>query len=439
MVWPYHVHVVGAGIAGLSFAVALAQKAKANGLQGLTPENFRIDEWAPTPMQEGAGIQLAPNVVRLLENQLGLSTALGKLGFAPRRISLYSMTSGRRLSFLPLHDFEERYGAKYVTIHRAGLQSALLEKLEEAGQTVNWASQFGKGLKEALSCTPNPSHEETLRKAIGEDQFKDEKTLLVGADGLRSICRKIFFETTNTPGGSEARIGLTSPFFTGQLALRCLVPSLEAIPLEQQQEVAVWTAPEHHLVGYPIVMPDDPGTCLYYSLVGFIKTSSVEASPQHKGWTSLANEMQIQSLFAELHPSLQWLRQGAHSWSSWPLWASPVMASAENHYKKNVFLLGDAAHAMRPHQAQGSAMAIEDACALAHHLTHGSGTLHERCQSAANNRWRRNARVQQQSERNGKIFQLRGPLAWFRDRALGIAGARLMDQPWLFEGPPSSY
>lgn len=439
MVWPYHVHVVGAGIAGLSFAVALAQKAKANGLQGLDQENFRIDEWAPTPMQEGAGIQLAPNVVRLLENQLGLSTALGMLGFAPRRISLYSMTSGRRLSFLPLHDFEERYGAKYLTIHRAALQSALLEKLKEAGQSVNWASPFGEDLKETVGHSPNPSHEEALREALGEAAFHQEKTLLVGADGLRSVCRKLFFDSTGNAWSNEAKAKFASPFFTGQLALRCLVPTLQAIPLEQQQEIAVWTAPEHHLVGYPIVMPDDKGACLYYNLVGFIKTSATDAVTQHTGWASLANEAQVESLLAELHPSLQWVRQAAHTWSSWPLWASPVITSAENHYKKNVFLLGDAAHAMRPHQAQGSAMAIEDAYTLAHHLTLGSGTLHERCQSAARARWQRNARVQRQSERNGKIFQLKGPLAWFRDRALGIAGSRLMDQPWLFRGPPSSY
>jgi salicylate hydroxylase len=181
-------------------------------------------------------------------------------------------------------------------------------------------------------------------------------------------------------------------------------------------------------------MPEAQGLGLFYNLVGFIKTSSNQATSQHKGWTSFATEAQVQSLFKELHPSLQWVQQTTRTWSSWPLWASPVLTSPKNHYKKNVFLLGDAAHAMRPHQAQGSAMAIEDACSLAHYLTHGSGTLHERCQSAASMRWRRNARVQQQSERNGKIFQLKGPMAWFRDRALGVAGARLMDQPWLFRG-----
>jgi salicylate hydroxylase len=111
------------------------------------------------------------------------------------------------------------------------------------------------------------------------------------------------------------------------------------------------------------------------------------------------------------------------------------MQSPEDHYKNNVFLIGDAAHAMRPHQAQGSAMAIEDACALANHLTSGSGTLHDKCQRAAQERWQRNARVQRQSLRNGRVFQFTGPMAWLRDRALGLAGSRLMDQPWLFRGP----
>ena len=401
MVWPHKVHVVGAGIAGLSFAVALAQMAKAHGHAGLSPSQLRIDEAAPGPSSDGAGIQLGPNVVRLLRDQLGLNDVLNTLGFAPKGVSLFSMRSGKRLARLPLDDFEAHYGAKYLTIHRAALQAALLTRVQENGHSVNWSKPFGGAI--------------------------DKAELLVGADGRRSVCRTLYF---------EHRSQTHKPFYIGQVALRSVLTSLDEVPEPQLHDISVWTGPRHHLVGYPMVMPVKGGTALYYNLVGFIDGQDINA--QEAGWSCLASTQQVNLLLQALHPSLQWIQAAARAWSTWPLWASPTLESADDHYRNHVFLIGDSAHAMRPHQAQGSAMAIEDACALARHLTHSSGSLDERCQGAAKERWRRNARVQRQSARNGRIFQLTGPMAWFRDRALQLAGHKLMDQPWLFGGPTES-
>jgi salicylate hydroxylase len=432
MVWPYKVRVVGAGIAGLSFAVALAQKAKARGLGELSTDCLQVDEAASSPSSDGAGIQLGPNVVRLLQNELGLSNALRTLSFAPKCISLYSLQSGKRLARLSLEDFEHRYGAKYLTMHRASLQSSLLARLHESGHAVNWASPFNDDQNGPL---PTVSERKSNQTRITQG-LKDKDRLLVGADGRKSTCRKVYFESFEQAAGRpEETNALRQPFFTGQLALRSVVTSLNNVPEAQQHEIAVWTAPHHHLVGYPMVMPVAEGTLLHYNLVGFITSEDTNANAA--GWSHLASTDQVGLLLQALHPSLQWIPTSAESWSSWPLWASPTMQSPEDHYKNNVFLIGDAAHAMRPHQAQGSAMAIEDACALAHHLTSGLGTLHDKCQRTAQERWQRNARVQRQSLRNGRIFQLTGPLAWFRDRALGLAGSRLMDQPWLFRGSSS--
>ena len=401
MVWPHKVHVIGAGIAGLSFAVALTQMAKARGHGELLSSQLRIDEAAPGPSSDGAGIQLGPNVVRLLRDQLGLNEVLNTLGFAPREISLYSMRSGQRLGRLPLDDFEARYGAKYLTIHRAALQAALLTRVQENGHSVNWSRPFGGA--------------------------SDKAELLVGADGRRSVCRTLYF---------GHRSQTLKPFYTGQVALRSVLTSLDEVPEPQRHDITVWTGPRHHLVGYPMVMPVNGSTTLYYNLVGFIDGQDINA--QEAGWSCLASTQHVNLLLQALHPSLQWIQAASGAWSTWPLWASPTLESPDDHYRNHVFLIGDSAHAMRPHQAQGSAMAIEDACALARHLTHSSGSLDERCQGAAKERWRRNARVQRQSARNGRIFQLTGPTAWFRDRALQLAGHKLMDQPWLFGGPTES-
>ncbi|MGA1095544.1 MAG: hypothetical protein ACO3TF_07325, partial [Burkholderiaceae bacterium] len=92
----------------MSFAVALAQMAKARGHGELSPSQLRIDEAAPGPSSDGAGIQLGPNVVRLLQDQLGLKDVLNTLGFAPKGVSLLNMRSGKRLARLSLDDFEAR-------------------------------------------------------------------------------------------------------------------------------------------------------------------------------------------------------------------------------------------------------------------------------------------------------------------------------------------
>ncbi|MGA0090112.1 MAG: FAD-dependent monooxygenase [Burkholderiaceae bacterium] len=401
MVWPHKVHVIGAGIAGLSFAVALAQMAKAQGHGELSPSQLRIDEAAPGPSSDGAGIQLGPNVVRLLQDQLGLKDVLNTLGFAPKGVSLLNMRSGKRLARLSLDDFEARYGARYLTIHRAALQAALLTRVQKNDHSVNWSRPFAG--------------------------TSEKPELLVGADGKHSVCRTLHFEHQ-----SQAH----KPFYTGQVALRSVLTSLDEVPEPQRHDITVWTGPRHHLVGYPMVMPVKGSMALYYNLVGFIDGQDINT--EETGWSRLASTQQVNLLLQALHPSLQWIQPAAGAWSSWPLWASPTMESADDHYRNHVFLIGDSAHAMRPHQAQGSAMAIEDACALARHLTYGSGSLEERCQRAAKERWRRNARVQRQSARNGRIFQLTGPMAWFRDRALQFAGHKLMDQPWLFGGPTES-
>jgi salicylate hydroxylase len=434
MVWPYKVRVIGAGIAGLSFAVALIRKARSCGLRDIASTHLQIDEASPGPSTDGAGIQLGPNIVRLLKNDLGLQDVLKSVGFAPQGIRLSSLKTAKQLARLPLQDFEQRYGASYLTIHRAALQSALLNKLHETGQAVNWSRPF-EGAKDSKDTQVSG-----LELGIDCSTFQQDRTneplLLVGADGRRSVCRNLFVEDTTHAAQRNSFGG--EPFYTGQIALRSLLTSLDHVPREQREDITVWVGPGHHLVGYPIFMPTHQGVRLYYNLVGFIEGPKTNTDPnsetslEREGWSSLAGDEQIGNLLDALNPSLHWIKESTQAWSSWPLWASPVIQTPANHYKKYVFLIGDAAHAMRPHQAQGSAMAVEDACALARHLTSGGGSLHERCLMAAKERWARNARVQRQSIRNGKIFQFTGPMAWFRDRALQFAGSQLMDQPWLF-------
>jgi salicylate hydroxylase len=119
------------------------------------------------------------------------------------------------------------------------------------------------------------------------------------------------------------------------------------------------------------------------------------------------------------------------SWLEWPI------ASVEcvEWTKGRVVLLGDAAHAMTPHAAQGGAMAIEDAEALA--LALKTDAPIEACLGEhVRARRKRTARVSALSASNRKIYQLGGAVAFARDRLMQISPPQMLlrRMDWLYGG-----
>jgi salicylate hydroxylase len=109
------IFVAGAGIGGLTAALALAAKG------------FRVVvlEKADRLVEVGAGLQLSPNASRILVD-LGLTERLGRRAVTPEAISIMSARAGGEISRLPLGEaVSSRAGAPYWVVHRADLQTAL--------------------------------------------------------------------------------------------------------------------------------------------------------------------------------------------------------------------------------------------------------------------------------------------------------------------------
>jgi len=112
-----HAAIVGAGIAGLTAALALARR-------GISSEIF---EQAPELTEVGAGLQISPNASRILA-ELGVLARLTDAWLEPDSIQLISGTSLRRLAAVPAGSFARaRWGAPYGVLHRSTLQQTLLD------------------------------------------------------------------------------------------------------------------------------------------------------------------------------------------------------------------------------------------------------------------------------------------------------------------------
>jgi salicylate hydroxylase len=387
--------IAGGGMGGLATAVASARA-------GWQPHLF---EQAAAFGEAGAGIQLGPNATRRLQ-AWGLGQALEQAGAFPAQLRLRRASDGGQLAAMPLgQDFARRYGAPYVTLHRADLQQMLRAQAEAAG------AQLNLGLKVTFV-----SETESAVLLRTDACAPVEGAAIVGADGLWSKVRAQAWPATAPPGP------------TGHVAYRTLLRQQELPAHLRSADVTVWLAPRLHVVTYPVRQGD------WLNAVA-IAEGAMPARAQD--WDLPARRADlVQALEgAAACSALKDLAGAAPDWRMWVLHDMPPLADAMEMARGRMALVGDAAHPMRPYFAQGAGMAIEDADELGRCLAQargGADGVPEALLRYAESRWRRNARVQRRSARNGRIFHAAGPLRWGRDLALRIMGERLMDASWLY-------
>ena len=390
--------IVGGGIGGLAAALACAEK-------GAKP---LLIERAKQFSEVGAGIQMGPNVTRTLFSW-GLEKPLNEFIFAPQNLHVRDAVSGQTLGTLRLGQRSlEKYGAPYVTVHRADLHQVLLQKVLSTGVADLKLQTELDFLRE-----DNDGMNVQVRDLQTGQTGAIKTQALVGADGLWSDARN--YVVPKTP-----------PRVTGLVAYRALLP-MKALPEAlRQHNVMVWVGQRMHAVLYPVKGGQ------FLNMVVIVQGHSPETLVD---WDHDANKNDLMRALGNIHANLKDVLDAVPAWRLWPLCDRPPLLSASQMAKGRIALLGDAAHPMRPFLAQGAGMAIEDAAALAACWARAELPLIERWQLYANMRWARNARVQERSIRNGHIFHMQAPLRWGRDLAMRLMGESLMDVPWLYEGP----
>ena len=392
--------VAGGGIGGLAAALAASRAGC----------DVRLLERAAAFSEVGAGVQLGPNVTRLL-HAWGLNDALRAVAAFPERLQVRSAAGGEVLGELPLGQaMAMRYGAPYATVHRADLHGLLLDALQQHGDI-----KFHAG--RALQSFSQSAEAVSLHTATGPDIECDA---LLGADGLWSMVR-------------QQLLGDGLPRRTGHLAYRALVTQATLPSPLRSNDVTVWLGRRLHVVQYPVRGGEQ------LNVVAFVHGEVPDDAGALVNWDHSANRPDLVAALGNTCAGLQSLIEAIPDWRLWVMYDRPTMQGAHQHALGRVALLGDAAHPMRPYLAQGAGMAIEDAAELGHALSQAKAVAFDvpaLLQRYALNRWQRNARVQARALRNGEIFHADGLMRWGRDASIKLLGAKVLDMPWLYGTMP---
>jgi len=388
--------VAGAGIAGLTAALALAR----NGFRVI------VLEQADHLEETGAGIQLSPNAARTLI-ELGLGDRLRPHVVAPEALRVLNAGSGREIVRMPLGAAaERRYGAPYWSIHRGDLQAALAAAV---------AANLEISIKLGMRLEDFVEHPNGLTALVRgpSGTWNEHGLALVAADGLWSLTR--------------ARIGFRDPpRFAGRAAWRALVPAKEVAPEFREPLINLWLGRNAHLVHYPV----KGGRVI--NIVAIMADSR-----DVPGWSEAASRTDVLSRFSgnQWSPQARALLSLPEAWLKWALYDRRPLRSGS---QGAVALLGDAAHPMLPYLAQGAAMAIEDAAVAAQCLAQMRNDPAAALRTYWAVRRARTWKVQRLAARNGRRYHLGGPLALLRNSTMRIMGGQhlLHHYDWLYDWRP---
>lgn len=391
---PGPIVIAGAGIAGLTAALAFAARGIAT----------QIHERAPAPESAGAGIQLSPNATRILA-RLGVLDGLAPAATSPEAIVLRRGRDLKTLARLPLGaPAEARWGAPYLVVHRADLVAALIEAVHQNALT----SLVPDSTVRDVACEA-PVAKARIETAGTRQEIS--APLVVAADGVWSRLRR-------ATGGASRH--------SGHVAWRAIAPPRgtgnapgEAIVFAGT--VTTFLDPRFHIVAYPLRSGDA------INLVAVTKATAASET-----WTGTADSAPLRRALERAAPALAGLVESAGAWTAWPV--HEVAADAPWTRGGNLALVGDAAHALTPFAAQGAAMAIEDAAVLAELVAQRSGDIGGALARYEAVRRPRVARVRRRGAFNKFVWNAAGPLALGRDAVLGLrAPERLMaDFDWLY-------
>ncbi len=315
---PLSIAIIGAGIGGLAAAALLLR-------QGF---GVRVYEQAPAFARVGAGIQMAPNAVKVLR-ALGVEDFLRRTAFRSERALSRVWDSGKITSDLPLGDaVETKFDAPYFFLHRADLHEAIASVVPASLVQLN------------RKLTGFEQHENnvTLTFADGTHETADA---VIAADGVHSLVRELL-------------LGPEHAHFTGKVAYRTTFKAERMKGVHVPVVRTKWWGADRHMVIYPVTADRDE--------IYFVTSQPEKAEWRTaESWSAKGDLDALRASFAGFHPEVQAVLNAATEVHKWALFERDPLPGWGHG---RVILLGDACHPMTPYMAQGAASALEDAMVL---------------------------------------------------------------------------
>jgi len=300
-------NIIGSGIAGLTFALALQQ-------EGIP---FCLYERASQLKSLGAGIILGNNAMQIYQ-KMGIADVLLDKGNRISKVSL-TLPNLQPLSAIGLQEYEQRYGVANLAIHRADLQAALIGKIDPQNIVL------GKELIEVDS-NEHP-------RAYFSDGTSAVSEYLIGADGIRSIVRQSVYPESLIRSAKQV-------CWRG-------VANLVLPEDEQSNFREAWA--QGCRFGFVQI---NPKQVYWYALLNIRQTID-----EHQGnaWKERFNQ------FSPI------VKQIIDATKVDAIYVDEItdLKPIDQWYRNRVCLIGDAAHAMTPNLGQGAGQSIEDAYVLA--------------------------------------------------------------------------
>ena len=242
--------ILGGGIGGVAAALSLARNGR----------RVHVLEKAPELAEIGAGLQLAPNAMRVLD-WLGVLEQIKRAAVFPQTLNLLDIVTAKRLKTVDLGPpFSARYGYPYIVMHRSDLLTNLVEACRDTSLVTFETSKEAVAIEDLCD-----SAQVTCR-----DGSVYGSEALIAADGLWSLARRTLFsdDQVHTPK---------------YVAYRGTIPISEVAMYARPDDLLIWAGPEMHLVQYPSAV----GSCTIRSPSSRATVTVVTATigARRKNWT----------------------------------------------------------------------------------------------------------------------------------------------------------
>ncbi|KAI9925598.1 hypothetical protein MW887_005980 [Aspergillus wentii] len=325
--------ILGAGMGGLTCALSLATEGF---------KNIDVYEYATDLGFVGAGIQLAPNMARVLD-RLGVWKGIEAEAVNIEDTSIRVGATDTELAYVQLKYIQETYGYPHMVGHRSSLANGLYQGCL-AHPAIKF--HFSTSADAVDRYGPQPSFMAIPRQG---EPYRVEADVVLAADGIKSKTRDEMLKRLNINAGIKD---------THQAAYRIMIhkeqikDDPELLALMESTRVTRWIGEKRHIIAYPV------SNNTIYNL-STTQPDTNFAAATNATYTTRGDKSAMLNVFGDFCPMVQRMLNYVPEGEVCE-WKLRVHEPLPTWVHESVALVGDACHPTLPHLAQGAAQAIED-------------------------------------------------------------------------------